>query len=279
MGFFNTIWKSSLSDLYAYIRNNNILGSFEKKMEVVDLKGPDAEGVKIQTVKSLREYQSIQIGEYESFLIEYIKNLKLSNKNLIIWDLGAHVGYLSILLANLFRNNAKIVSFEPNINNINNFKSNLSLNPQLTNIILEHSAVGATVGELTFNLSRSKNNPTTMGGFISTATPPLEQKLYKKMGFYSTKVPCTTIDDYLRRHSELKPDLLKIDVEGAELEVLYGGINFLKEHKPVLIIEVHHIILLYKVTELLKGLDYKIQLLNEEEASPSVCTIAATLSI
>lgn len=275
MSFLNTLWKLSPSDLYAYIRSHNVFGSFEKKFEVVDLKVAGSSGIKIQTLKSSPEYHTIATGEYESFLIDYIKGVQFNMKNPVIWDLGAHVGYISLILGSHFRDNGKIVSFEPNINNVNNFKSNLQLNPSLTNIKLEYSAVGGTIGELTFTLSRSKNNPTTMGGYISSALPPLEEQAYKKMGFYTTNVPCITIDEYVKRNPTLQPDLLKIDVEGAELEVLHGGSDYLKQHKPILVIEVHHIVLLYKIMNFLDSLDYRIALLNEASASPSVCTITA----
>lgn len=276
MKFFKAIWTLSLSSAYNYVRSRNIFGSFERKMVVVELDSPFPKALKINIEKSSPEYRAISTGEYESFLIDYIKDLKIDKTSPVIWDIGAHVGYLSMILGKQFLGKGKIVSFEPNFNNVNNFKNNLSLNPELTNVTLEHSAVGAEVGELTFNLSRSKNNPTTMGGFINTALPPLELDAYKKMGFYSTIVPCTTIDDYVSKRAELQPDIIKIDVEGAELEVLKGGLQYLKVKMPVLIIEVHHIVLLYKVTNELRELGYKIILINEASASSSVCTIAAT---
>jgi FkbM family methyltransferase len=275
MNILKCIWESSLSDLYTYLRNNKIFGSFDKKFEIVDLKVAGQHKIKIQTLKSSPEYQAIATGEYESFLIDYIKDAKFNKKNSVIWDLGAHVGYISLVLGSLFKDNGKIVSFEPNINNVDNFKTNLQLNPTLTNIKLEYYAVGRTVGELNFTLSRSKNNPTTMGGFISSALPPLEEEAYKKMGFYTTKVMGITIDEYIKRNPALQPDLLKIDVEGAELEVLHGGIEYLNQYKPILVIEVHHIVLLFKVVSFLESLGYKIALLNEASASPSVCTITA----
>jgi len=274
MNILKLIWKSSLSDLYTYIRSNNIFGSFEKKLEVIDI-GNTEDGIRIYTLKSSHEYKSIRSGKYESFLIEYIRKLNIGKDKVIIWDLGAHVGYVSILLGNIFKSQGTIVSFEPNPNNVSNFTRNLELNPQLNNIILEHTAVGGDVGEMVFNLSRSKNNPTTMGGYISTALPPLEKVQYSRMGFYSTIVPCTTIDNYISMHPDLRPDIIKIDVEGAELEVLEGGLDFLTIYKPILILEIHHIVLLYKIMKILKKMGYVTEILNHESASPSVCTIAA----
>ncbi len=48
-------------------------------------------------------------------------------------------------------------------------------------------------------------------------------------------VPCVSLDDYVARTSRV-PNVIKIDVEGAELAVLTGGANTLREHRPTVLI-------------------------------------------
>ena len=55
---------------------------------------------------------------------------------------------------------------------------------------------------------------------------------YKKIKFYKKEVFIKKLDDY-----DLKPDLIKIDVEGHENEVIMGSIKTIKKHKPFIFIE------------------------------------------
>jgi hypothetical protein len=71
------------------------------------------------------------------------------------------------------------------------------------------------------------------------------------------------------------PSLIKIDVEGAELLVLEGAMELLTTHKPFLLIEVHNIIMMFKVQKLLSRLEYDLEILDEENSSVSRCFIRA----
>ncbi|MFW9873607.1 MAG: FkbM family methyltransferase, partial [Candidatus Thorarchaeota archaeon] len=51
-------------------------------------------------------------------------------------------------------------------------------------------------------------------------------------------VKTISLDNFIEKR-KIKPDLLKIDVEGAELKVLKGVENYLFEHKPLIVIETH----------------------------------------
>jgi len=74
-------------------------------------------------------------------------------------------------------------------------------------------------------------------------------------------VPCITLDDVSRELKTIgigKVDVIKIDVEGAEIEVLKGAKNLLESDKPILIIEVLNDINLLRVKNMLKRYGYKI---------------------
>jgi len=54
--------------------------------------------------------------------------------------------------------------------------------------------------------------------------------------FYSIKA--VKLDDFVKENN-ISPDLIKIDTEGAEFHILQGGAEYLKEHDPVICLEVH----------------------------------------
>jgi FkbM family methyltransferase len=136
----------------------------------------------------------------------------LIKKGDIVFDCGAHQGCTTIVLANWVGEEGKVISFEPVPKNCEIIKKNIQLN-NLTNVILEEKAVGAGIGKVIINgASNSRIISSTKG----------------------VEVSLTNLDEY--RH--FKPSLLKIDVEGFEVEVLKGAKNILSSI-PKLAIEIH----------------------------------------
>lgn len=139
-------------------------------------------------------------------------------------DVGCNVGYFSILGSKYFKD---VISFEPHPITFEKLKKNISMN-KLDNI-----------KALNFGLSNSKSvitleeNPYNLGG----------SRLIKEVDFKSEikhkkfKVNTIMLDSIIRE-VENKLTLLKIDVEGFELEVLSGARQFIKEIRPDIFIEI-----------------------------------------
>jgi len=83
----------------------------------------------------------------------------------------------------------------------------------------------------------------------------------------------TTIDEMI--NEIVPPDIIKIDVEGAELLVLRGGKDFLQHKSPKLLLEIHNITLMHDIVNLLRDLNYDTNILDEENAELSRCFITA----
>ncbi len=154
------------------------------------------------------------------FLINHLED------NTIFFDLGANLGYYSLLASNISKN-LRVFSFEPNeeIREVleKNKRDNIQIVPEAVSNIAGHAELhyGNIVlsGVSTLNLENTML--TEWGG-----------KLPKR-----TIVKTTTLDLFCHEWS-IKPDVVKIDVEGAEADVLMGAKTLLEKKGLVIIMEV-----------------------------------------
>jgi|SRR5579862_1516338 len=165
------------------------------------------------------------LGIYESEAIEALTEVVMPGS--CCFDVGANSGYYAILMALLVGPSGRVVAFEPILHNFKALSQNVALN-QLSNICLEPEALGETSGSLSLYVSADE---------VYTTTPSV--KAYAVHGRTSQiEVPVRTLDEYLSS-AGIRPDLIKIDVEGAEVLVLHGAAQTLRKIKPDILIEVH----------------------------------------
>ena len=127
-------------------------------------------------------------------------------------------------------------------------------------------------GEMTFVQSSDVSSGSS-GSHLNTALPPLEKATYAN--FVEATVLAVRMDTLIEERGEKPPDVIKIDVEGAEAMVLRGGERFLSKHKPVILMEVHHIRLMFEVQDLLLRWGFQLQLLDQEHSTASRCFLMA----
>ncbi len=82
-------------------------------------------------------------------------------------------------------------------------------------------------------------------------------------GFFDVDVKIRTLDWFVES-TGIIPDLIKIDIEGAEYSLLRGGLKTLQKNRPILFIELHSEFCALQCSLLLQDLDYQILLLKEE---------------
>jgi FkbM family methyltransferase len=167
----------------------------------------------------------------------------LLRDNSIFFDVGANVGLHSYYVTRRFPN-VKITAFEPLPGNAAYIRESIALN-KFTNIQVVESAVSSSEGEAFFD--ENKNN--SMGMLVARQT--------------SLKVKLITLDNFVRAH-HVFPDVLKIDVEGAESEVLKGAAYLIQQAMPSFIIELHNPRQDLEVAQLLLAQGYAIFRLNEK---------------
>lgn len=147
--------------------------------------------------------------------------------NPIVFDVGANIGTISIWLSKIL-SLGHVYSFEAQRQIFYQLAGNVAIN-NLYNIDVFNYAVGSQEGLITVN------EPNYFSNYDFGTFSLLEEKIptnNKKL-----TVPCITLDNFVKYYNVPKVDLLKIDVEGMDLEVLKGSINILEEFSPVIYIE------------------------------------------
>ncbi|WP_369062388.1 FkbM family methyltransferase [Caulobacter sp. 73W] len=147
---------------------------------------------------------------------------KLIVPGMNVADVGANVGLLTLVCARSTGHTGLVWAFEPELGP-RTLASKMAAANGLSWVDLRDTAVGAKAGTLTFNVSP------IIGHSSLYALPGDEQKAAKKV-----KVKVVTLDEAIGPKTRL--DVVKIDVEGAELDVLEGMAGLLKANTDLAII-------------------------------------------
>lgn len=169
----------------------------------------------------------------------------------IIFDVGAEIGYFSLLTAVLAQT-GHVYAFEPNPANLAILNKNVAVNPDL-NLTVVPYAVGSERGEaafLTFEEQRSVANASLLGRLAEASADSVSGQ--------SVRVTVIDLDSFCEEW-QVQPNLVKIDVEGAEASVLKGMAHLLMTCRPCLAIEVHHLDAFTDVTSHLTKHNYQWQ--------------------
>jgi FkbM family methyltransferase len=141
------------------------------------------------------------------------------------YDIGAHVGFFTTIAARLVGSSGHIFAFEPSSENLRTLQRNLQLNA-LSNVTVIPKAVSCQSGTEKLWLAECPGGHT-----LATIGQPPDVK-------GSITVETVTIDDLITAGLILPPQLVKIDVEGAELDVLQGMTHTIQAWKPTILYEV-----------------------------------------
>jgi len=142
-------------------------------------------------------------------------------------DVGAHLGYYTILASNKLTN-GEVVSFEMDKTNYNILMKNIALN-KCTNVEAHNSAVTNSVG-----ISKYVTNV-----ILTSAMSRLDKKVKYNKKKSKKVVKTITLNEFFKENYS-KPDVIKIDVEGSEMDVLNGMDKILdRKKKLTMFIEIH----------------------------------------
>jgi len=145
----------------------------------------------------------------------------------VFYDIGANVGFLTVLAARIVGPEGRVFCFEPLAENVRQLEHNVRLNG-FGNVAVHPVAVGNRDGNVRFLVASAS----TLGKLAD----------YEKPGdpiVGATEVPVRRLDGLRDEAKMPAPDLVKIDVEGAEADVLTGGAATINASRPLLMIELH----------------------------------------
>lgn len=141
----------------------------------------------------------------------------------VFYDIGANYGFFSYLAAELCK---EVHAFEPMPEIAQVLRVNTAND---SNVVLSEVAISNTHGEADLHVSESSGLSTINASTVGTHS-------YTYDSSKTVRVPTRTLDEYVE--SNTKPTVLKIDVEGAEEQVIMGATTFLKEYAPIIAMEV-----------------------------------------
>lgn len=168
-------------------------------------------------------------GKSHSSEIRLAKFLILNlNNGCHFLDIGAHYGYFTLIGSELVANEGLVFSFEPSDKSFSILSDNAA---QLKNTFIHKKAVSDSTDNIVFyefqNL-QSEYNSSDVAQFEN-------EEWFHDAPPSKIEVEATTIDLLVQQN--FKPDIIKIDVEGAEDKVIQGGINYFKSHTPQIVME------------------------------------------
>jgi FkbM family methyltransferase len=180
-------------------------------------------------------------------------------------DIGANVGWFTLLAASILRHGGRVFAIEPNYNNLQLLYRSIIAN-RLQNVIVYPYAVTEANHILQLNSARSN-------GFVSQVGD---------VGNSTTYVQGVNLDNLLK--DEPKIDFIKIDIEGHEPVALKGMQGIIKKHRPLIITEFYpKLIKAYsriEPTDYIKALidlDYKLSVIQENGGEISLYSETETL--
>lgn len=160
--------------------------------------------------------------------------MKHLNQTSVCYDIGANVGFYTLLFSRYAKH---VYAFEPVPRNISYLNWAMQIN-KIVNADIIPFAVAAETKTMHFQESEINS----MG------------KLSEDGGLTIQAIRC---DDFALTHEI--PSLIKIDVEGAELEVLHGAKKTLIEHHPIILLSLHSPKLKIDCSVYLESLSYKLK--------------------
>ncbi len=253
---FNLITGNSLYPLLKSTINKILPNKYEANWKTIqngELKGREVFVANNSPIDEMFE------NIHDDFMYKYI------SKDQVVFDIGGHIGSNAMFFAQIVGESGKVLSFEPNPFNVAAFEKNLERNPDLkVRIQICNLALSDKKGEEEFLFTDNVEGGTSSGSFIENADTIWPKKDYEeKAGFKKMQVKTDTLDNFIAEKN-IRPDVLKIDVEGAEYLVLEGAQKTIAETRPLLLIEIHSIFNMFKVTEILSQNEYVSEIIKKE---------------
>lgn len=154
-------------------------------------------------------------------LVRLLRRLWTAGKTFV--DIGANVGVYTAMAAKRIGSSGTVHAFEPVQSTFKRMQDNIKLN-NFSNVKIYNNALSSRTG--TASIWIPKHNNKGMSSLHPNATPLDEES-----------ITLITLDNVIKQGKIETVDIIKIDVEGHELEVLKGGMDTISEMRPIIALE------------------------------------------
>ena len=162
---------------------------------------------------------------------QFLADLALDGKT--VFDVGGFEGRYALGFARSVGPSGRVVVFEPNPVNADRIRRNVALNG-LGNVIVKQIGLGHSSSTETLVIPVAEPS---MGNLQSS----YQERVARVGQTRSFEVEVDALDHLVASGDVAPPDLVKIDVEGYELDVLKGMRAVLRDHRPALFVEIHDV--------------------------------------
>jgi len=166
------------------------------------------------------------LGTYEPELQAAVADLILPG--MVVYDVGANIGYISLVLARAVGAQGKVFAFEALPANQERLRANQERNPEARLELIPKAVMGAS-GTAEFLVHASGG----MGKAVGSAGRQGER--YQQ----TITVPAVSLDDFAFQEGNPLPQAVKMDIEGGEVLALLGMRRILQEARPLVLLELH----------------------------------------
>jgi FkbM family methyltransferase len=192
------------------------------------------------------------LGTFERYEQDLLSRIVVPGD--VVFDIGANVGFYTLLAARLVAPTGIVVAFEPVARNIRYLRRHLEMNG-CSNVRVFAAAVSDQVGTANFEAGPSHSE-----GHLITDDSPASSA-------YS--VSLVTLDRLVAQRETPIPQLIKIDVEGAEYAVLRGATDLLRSARPQILLSTHSTALRHQCTEYLTRMGYDVRPMRDHDSPES----------
>jgi len=193
-------------------------------LTAVKVASGDLEGFRI--LLDMQIDKDYWLGTYEPELQAAIRDWVRPGAT--IYDVGANIGYVSLLLAKATGEQGHIYAFEALPENAERWQKNITLNGMESQLSLYSGAVTSSSGPVQFLVHAS-------GGMGKAAGSAGRNDKYQN----EVTVQGISLDEFVFGQGNPPPQIIKIDIEGGEVLALPGMKRVLEEARPVLLLELH----------------------------------------
>lgn len=165
-------------------------------------------------------------GKYETHELDFVRRTVKPGQTVL--DIGANIGFFTIIMASLIGPTGRVYAFEPMEAHANLLARSIAENDFADRVVVERAALSDKSGS--GQLIRASETINAGGAYLN------QQENELPAGHQSDEVKLITLDTY---PIQRPVHFIKIDIEGAELLALRGARDLLKEDRPVILSEVH----------------------------------------